>query len=107
MLARIPVALLEQEGLRLLTATRHISQGRDLPWIEEPDNPVRAKIWLACIEQGAGAAGTRKVSEPVVDVVDVVPGSLRPDRPRVPVNQGVTEKPASGKTLPSASAPEA
>lgn len=54
MLARIPIELLEQEGLRLLQATRHVSQGRDLPMVEEPDNAIRAKIWLACIEQDAG-----------------------------------------------------
>ena len=95
MLARIPVSLLETEGLRLLQATRHVSQGRDLPMIEEPDNAIRAKVWLACIEQGAGAAGTRKVSEPAVDVVDVVPGSLRPEskRERAPRN-GVRVEPA-------------
>ena len=56
MLGRIPVSLLEEEGLRLLKATRHVSQGRDLPMIEEPDNAIRAKIWLACVEQDAGKA---------------------------------------------------
>lgn len=80
MLARIPIDLLEEEGLRLLKATRHVSQGRDLPMVEEPDNAIRAKIWLACVEQGAGAAPTRKPIEavqPTADSEKPSPGMLK------------------------------
>lgn len=78
MLARIPIDLLEQEGLRLLQATRHVSQGRDLPMVEEPDNAIRAKIWLACIEQEAGTAPAR-------------------EKIATPKDEGDTDKPNPGK----------
>lgn len=73
MLSRIPIDLLEETGLRLLKATRHVSQGRDLPMVEEPDNAIQAKIWLACVEQGAGAAPTRKPIEAAAPESDAKP----------------------------------
>lgn len=54
MLARIPIEILEAEGLRLLSATRMVNLGRDREAVEEPDNPTRLRAWLACIEQGTG-----------------------------------------------------
>ena len=78
MFARIPISLLEEEGLRLLRATRHVSQGRDLPMVEEPDNAIRAKIWLACVEQDAGRAAQQKPIEPPKATDErPEPGSLR------------------------------
>ena len=79
MLARIPVELLEERTIQLLNATRHVSQGRDLPMVEEPDNAVRLRVLELVVAQQAGAAGTRKPIEPTKTSTDErpAPGTLR------------------------------
>ena len=80
MLASIPVQLLRERTIELLSATRTISMGRDRDPVQEPDNAIRAKVLLACIEQDAGAAPTRKPIEakPATDADKLAPGVLRP-----------------------------
>ena len=64
MFASIPVGLLHERALELLSATRTVSMGRDRDAIQEPDNAVRLKVWQTIVEQQAGAASSRRPVEP-------------------------------------------
>ncbi len=80
MLSSIPISLLRERTIELLSATRTVSMGRDREPVEEPDNAIRAKVLLACIEQDAGKA---PASEPIKpkkekDGDKADPGKLRP-----------------------------
>ncbi len=65
MLAGIPVQMLERTVLQLLGATKTVSMGRDRDPVSEPDNAVRLRVLELIVEQGAGAAPSRKPVEPV------------------------------------------
>lgn len=79
MFARVPIDVLEEKCSELLNATRHVSQGRDLPMVEEPDNAIRLKVWQTIIEHRAGAPSSRKPTEIAPDDKgDADKGALRP-----------------------------
>lgn len=63
MFASIPVELLHERALELLSATRTVSMGRDRDAVQEPDNAVRLKVWQTIVEQQAGAASSRRPVE--------------------------------------------
>jgi len=67
MFASIPVELLHERALELLSATRTVSMGRDREPVQEADNAVRLKVWQTIVEQQAGAASSRRPVEPTVE----------------------------------------
>jgi len=81
MFASIPVELLHERALELLSATRTVSMGRDRDAIQEPDNAVRLKVWQTIVEQQAGAASSRRPVEPPAPLLaegdKPVPGKLK------------------------------
>jgi hypothetical protein len=54
--------------------------------VEEPDNAIRAKIWLACVEQEAGKAPARE------------PEKAKPKDAGAPSPGLLISKPAKGKS---------
>lgn len=98
MFRRIPIDDLEITAHRLLNAYRTVrtskamkigDDGVERPdTVQEPDFAVQLKTWQTIIEQRAGAAGTRKPTEPEPpkEPGKSRPGILRQPKPKAPVN---------------------